>query len=995
MNMISTGAFQTEMDVPTKQTALLEKLVSAWEKKNSKVARAGGVSLMALSLAACGDDDTTPFSQADIDTAVAAVDITTDNAAAVTAALTDANGTAHASVDAAVTAGAASVDITSDNAAVVAAAEAVKDTAIAALQATYDALKVSYDALVAPVASALTTTAGDVLSGSAGDDTFTAASSTDDATDIIIDSTTTDADILNYSLTGNSVAITVTNVETVNVTSSVAAATGVSVDASEFSGVTNLNLTRADLANGAIDGSGTVTVTGVNGANVAAVSAVSGVDALTVTQATAAGTVVNATGVAGQVNVDGAATITADQTTVGVDVDGIGVAVQDALPVTVSAALSADVDLANTLTGVINITAPVATTVDVLTASGGVTISAATAPTAASTIQVGTIDASGGTITTGTFASSGTTGAINIEGTSGTSDTITILGGGAIALNTNSDGTGTDQVENLVLGGNGTSVTYTINAGDTVESITTTGSQTVNLAMDPDDATTETITGIGNLDFNGVGAAAIDLTNASASVFDLGADIGQTITVAGTGETVKLDVDQTGLTLLTNTTGSTITLQAGDDTTGSAQSTIALANVDMNDTKDFAVVNLEANTARVTAGNMDLAAATLNISGDENVTFTGTVTSGDIDANSHTGILTMTSTVAQTITTGSAADAMTLNGAANIQTLNTGAGNDAITVTQTGNGSVINAGSGNDTINLDRTDSIAVEGGEGNDSYDISAVQDVAITDTSGTDNLTFDTAAAYDLSAAANFSFTGIETVDITAANNIVTMDDADLSGKTFTLTGDAAADILLAVGGNTLGETIDLSGITVSGTATIRIEGGDKADTMTGAAADATVFVIDDGDVDAGEVITGGTGTDTIAGNIAGSTLGSAVDLSVATITGVESFHTNGVAATIGQGTGIVDVDGYADGTADTFTLKQGTTAMEAAAEASAAAVDIAGEWFFAAETAGAGNGSKLTFFDQVLGEAQTIEFDGTEAGTNDDSAAMVAGSIVVTIA
>lgn len=315
MNMISTGAFQTEMDVSTKQTALLKKLVSAWEKKNSKVARAGGVSLMALSLAACGDDDTTPFSQADIDTAVAAVDITTDNAAAVTAALTDANGTAHASVDAAVTAGAASVDITSDNAAVVAAAEAVKDTAIAALQATYDALKVSYDALVAPVASALTTTAGDVLSGSAGNDTFTAASSTDDATDIIIDSTTTDADILNYSLTGNSVAITVTNVETVNVTSSVAAATGVTVDASEFSGVTNLNLTRADLANGAIDGSGTVTVTGVNGANVAAVSAVSGVDALTVTQATAAGTVVNATGVAGQVNVDGAATITADQTT--------------------------------------------------------------------------------------------------------------------------------------------------------------------------------------------------------------------------------------------------------------------------------------------------------------------------------------------------------------------------------------------------------------------------------------------------------------------------------------------------------------------------------------------------------------------------------------------------------------------------------------------------------------------------------------------------------
>ena len=84
-----------------------------------KAARAGGVSLMALSLAACGNDDT-PFSQADVDsavaTAVAAVDLTTDNAAAVEAALTDANGVKHATVDAAM----ASVDITTDNAAAVA-----------------------------------------------------------------------------------------------------------------------------------------------------------------------------------------------------------------------------------------------------------------------------------------------------------------------------------------------------------------------------------------------------------------------------------------------------------------------------------------------------------------------------------------------------------------------------------------------------------------------------------------------------------------------------------------------------------------------------------------------------------------------------------------------------------------------------------------------------------------------------------------------------------
>jgi Ca2+-binding RTX toxin-like protein len=62
MNMISTGAFQTEMDASNKQNTLAEKFVAVWEKKNAKAARAGGVSLMALSLAACGSDDATTTS---------------------------------------------------------------------------------------------------------------------------------------------------------------------------------------------------------------------------------------------------------------------------------------------------------------------------------------------------------------------------------------------------------------------------------------------------------------------------------------------------------------------------------------------------------------------------------------------------------------------------------------------------------------------------------------------------------------------------------------------------------------------------------------------------------------------------------------------------------------------------------------------------------------------------------------------------------------------
>ena len=64
MNMISTGAFQT--DASDKQETMVTKLVKAW--KRTKVARAGGVSLMALSLAACGSSDDTTTTDASTDT---------------------------------------------------------------------------------------------------------------------------------------------------------------------------------------------------------------------------------------------------------------------------------------------------------------------------------------------------------------------------------------------------------------------------------------------------------------------------------------------------------------------------------------------------------------------------------------------------------------------------------------------------------------------------------------------------------------------------------------------------------------------------------------------------------------------------------------------------------------------------------------------------------------------------------------------------------------
>jgi hypothetical protein len=290
---------------------------------------------------------------------------------------------------------------------------------------------------------------------------------------------------------------------------------------------------------------------------------------------------------------------------------------------------------------------------------------------------------------------------------------------------------------------------------------------------------------------------------------------------------------------------------------------------------------------------------------------------------------------------------------------------------------------------MNDTTSAVVQGGDGNDTYNLGADADVVVADTAGTDKIVVSGAGAIDLSDNSNFAFSGIEEFDITAANAAITVDGADATGKTLKVTGDATADIFKVIGdvSTTVADTIDMSAFTVSGTATLQIDAGDKADTLIGSSTAATEFLINSGDFDAGESITGGSASDTI-------TLGAATDLSVGTISSVETLATAGNAATIGHGTGITSVTGYVDGTADTFTLAKLTTSFESAAEAGAGDVDIAGEWYFLQETAVPADGA-LTYYDEVLGEAVTITLTGTGGAGADDTAAVVAGNLVITIA
>jgi hypothetical protein len=259
MNMISTGAFQTETDASIKQPTLAEKFAAVWEKKNSRTARSGGVSLMALSLAACGSDDAT----------------TTATTTTTTATTETTTTVVEPVVDAAMT-------LTLTMSSVTGAIDNVAGG--------------SGDDLVVGTANGLLTT-GDVVDGGAGTDTLTSRHTVTAATTI---------------------APTVSNVEIHNfrIDADGGAADAVLYDLTDVSGATNVNLYKAANSGATADPvvtfSGTGLATSVNvgiiggdsGANNSAVDltvtyqAVTGTaDAATMTLNGAAANVVTVAGI--------------------------------------------------------------------------------------------------------------------------------------------------------------------------------------------------------------------------------------------------------------------------------------------------------------------------------------------------------------------------------------------------------------------------------------------------------------------------------------------------------------------------------------------------------------------------------------------------------------------------------------------------------------------------------------------------------------------------
>jgi len=195
--MISTGAFLEGMAASDKQETVVSKLVSAWEKKNAKVARAGGVSLMALSLAACGSDDATTTTTA---TDTTTTTTTTPTVVGGTLALTPLT------------------DVASDN-------------------------------------TAITGSLASDFRFTTANDTVTGISASVQAADTLIDPSSTDSDTLSITSTAAMNAMTAVNIENVDVNFAAGAPTAVLTN---FTGTTAVNITGS--VAGTLTNAGTATV---------------------------------------------------------------------------------------------------------------------------------------------------------------------------------------------------------------------------------------------------------------------------------------------------------------------------------------------------------------------------------------------------------------------------------------------------------------------------------------------------------------------------------------------------------------------------------------------------------------------------------------------------------------------------------------------------------------------------------------------------------------
>jgi Ca2+-binding RTX toxin-like protein len=858
MNMISTGAFLTEMDASNKQPTIAEKFAAVWEKKNAKAARAGGVSLMALSLAACGS------SSDDEAAAPAPVDPTP-------------------------------VDPTPAD----------------------------------PSPVALTTTDGDVLAGTAQNDTFnggvsaTAAADTYNASDTIVDASTTDNDTLNVSADDDVAdAATVTNIENVNWTlDAIAVATdGVDWDVA----LTNISKGTVHTFDVVTAGSAvtSLSITGDAGGTRTASN-----DFMTVNTDNAAAVVWNLDAVGSSAtNVDFNATGTGSVT-----VDAAGYVDVDAGAVTslvkVTAANDANIsDSGDALSVIVNaggdITITDADTAAALqlTAGGDITVTTADTVLAPVLTAGGEVDA---TMAAATSAAVQAAGAVTLT-TTNTLASVNITDVGAEAMAVDLTGAGT-ALANITLSGRN-NVEVELDGSTTLgtlASLNTTGltggaTSTLNFSV-------------------AAGGAEVNLLKVTPDVVELSANMNADDVVVASGQVVTVSADQTDLSIegkAAPAAANTVTVNLDDGVRSAAADAVAITAMDF---LDFGTVTINADADATAAGTAESFTVTALSSVDGGITInmgannlTGTGAYGVTTA--HNLVITGSGDVSLTAdVTAKVLDASAVTGdvtvddleSEEVATVKTGSGDDTIETTASGTevDMTIESGAGDDTITLHTgaatAESLTINGGDGTDTL---VIADGADHGTTGTDTLTITgienlnyggdfsissggiNGQAFSLKDTANVGAETI-TVDVETGDTSI-----DLSGLTVTAANaTAVANDIFAVDGSASTTIAAITGaadavntLTAGDIVAATLTGGGKDDTLNGGAK--------------GDTLVGGAGADTLDGNAGADTYTGGAGADIFVINEGDTGITAATAVTITDFTtasDTIDIDSFVDNT------------------------------------------------------------------------------------
>ncbi len=398
-----------------------------------------------------------------------------------------------------------------------------------------------------------------------------------------------------------------------------------------------------------------------------------------------------------------------------------------------------------------------------------------------------------------------------VDGGDGT-DTVTISGGNLTAVSVLG---GLSNVEVLKLDTAHT-ITLESNVGPTTFDFTDATDQILNLNDGYTNATSVKISGDGTNADKIVNTAGVDLT-VTGYVADFDGDTGTTIT-GGTG------------------TDSLVMINAATGTASIAANITGVENITISD---------------YTAGadpTLTIGAYTLDATFVKSLT----IDASTLDAGEVFTLAGAASVTRMNITSGAAADALTLGTLAD--TVDGGAGNDTITGTSGGN--VITAGAGNDVVTAG-TGAENISGGAGDDTFTLAGNLNSAdtIDGGDGTDTLTITSGitTASVMGGVSNIEvITPLAALTITANGSLGGANSFDLSDDTdqvLTLTSAAA-------GGTYSGDTTVM--LTNLAAAT---DDDTNADTVTNSKG-VTLNVIGYADnFDAGTTITGSaTATDTL---------------------------------------------------------------------------------------------------------------------------------------